>query len=102
LEKAEVQSANPTTQTVAIKHFGVAIPYTDPGVTSIAPAVLKQRVFVHIEHDIGAPSPDVAKAQAIQKFLVISESNQIKTKKGDNADEKVILIQKDILVAEQE
>lgn len=84
--------------TAEMKHFAVAIPYRDPAITAIAPAYLGQRLFVHFEHDVEAPSPDAAKAAALQRFLQGDDSNQIRTKGEARIGEKVIVEQKEILV----
>ncbi|MBI3401670.1 MAG: hypothetical protein HY048_09640 [Acidobacteria bacterium] len=93
--------APPGPTTVALKHFAVAIPYADPGITGIAPSILEKRFLVHFERDVEAPTRESAQATAVQRFLATDESNQVRTKKGARTGDKVNIAQKEILVAER-
>ena len=86
-------------QTVVIQHFAVAIPYDDPGITSIAPSAIGDRLFVHFERDVEASNAEVARATAIQRFLALEESNQTRIRRSAATGDKVNIAQAEILVA---
>jgi hypothetical protein len=104
LEPVKTQAPAPTKPTVAMRRFGVAIPYDDPGARSYASGALAKLRFAHFESNIMAPSPEEAKAQATKNFLASSDSNQVKSisdKKGRvPGEKKVALDENGILVAE--
>jgi hypothetical protein len=77
-----------------IRHYTVVIPYQDPGITRIAPALLSNKRLVHFEKDIEAINASDARTNGIQRFMGSSESNQIKSAKR----EKVIIQQENVLV----
>ncbi|MGA2468348.1 MAG: hypothetical protein ABSH06_28900 [Thermodesulfobacteriota bacterium] len=84
----------PKPHAAEIRQFTVAIPYQDPRITRIAPALLGNKQLVHFEKNIEATNASDARTNGIQRFMASSESNQIKSAKGD----KVIIQQENVLV----
>ena len=89
-------------KTVAVSQFDIAIPYKDPAIASIRPALFENRLFVHFERDVEAPSADDAKALAVQRFLASLESNQAAGKNVKRTGDKVEVAQNAILIAKKE
>jgi len=89
-------------KTVTVSQFDVAIAYKDPAIVSIRPTLLDDRLFVHLERGIEAPSADDARASAVQRFLASDESNQAEGRNLKRSGDKVEIAQDSIVVAQKQ
>lgn len=88
------------TNTRSINKYTVIIPYEDPGVTRLAPTVLRDRLFVQFERDIDAVTPLAAQEAAVQQFLASDTSDLYRRDKRDD-EGKVVVRKSRILVVDQ-
>jgi len=77
-----------------LRQFTVVIPYQDPTITRIAPALISNKRFVQFEKNVEATNISDARKIAIDNFMNNPESNQVKGTKND----KVIIQQENVLV----